>query len=45
VIAKIEMSGNRPISIAAFDSMAMLTKPCPQTSSSFSNIKHVTFNA
>ena len=38
VIAKIEMSGNRLISIAAFDSTAMLTKPCPQTSSS-------TFNA
>ena len=41
MIAKIEMSGNRLTSIAAFDSTAMLTKPCPQTSSSFSDIKHV----
>jgi hypothetical protein len=41
VLASITMSGNRLVSIIANDCTPMLTKPCPQRSSSFSNIKHV----
>ena len=45
VITSIEMSGNRLVSIATNDSAAVLTKPCPQKSSSFSNVKHATSTA
>ena len=42
VITSIEMSGNRLVSIVTNGSTAVLTKPCLQKSSSFSNIKHAT---
>ena len=45
VIASTKMSDNRLISIIANDCTPMLTKPCPQRSSSFSNTKHATSTA
>ena len=39
------MSGNRLVHIIGLDSSTMLTKPCPQSSSSFPNIKHATSTA
>ena len=45
VIASIKMSGNRLVHIVGLDSSTMLTKPCPQSSSSFPNIKHATSTA
>jgi hypothetical protein len=40
VIARFKK--NRLVGIIANDCTPMLTKPCPQRSSSFSNIKHAT---
>ena len=42
VITRIKMSGNRLVHIIGLNSSTMLTKPCPQSSSSFPNIKHAT---
>ena len=42
VIASIKMFGKTLVSIIVNDCMSMLTKPCPQRSSSFSNMKHAT---
>ena len=38
--AIVEVSGNRLVCIVACDTATVLAKPSPQTSSSFSNVKH-----
>ena len=43
--AIVEVSGNRLVRIFACDRATMLAKPSPQTSSSFSNVKHATSTA
>ena len=40
--AIVEVSGNRLVCIVACDRATVLAKPSPQTSSSFSNVKHAT---
>ena len=40
--AIVEVSGNRFVCIVACDRAMVLAKPSHQTSSSFSNVKHVT---
>ena len=43
--AIVEVSGNRLVCIVACDRATVLAKPSPQTSSSFSNVKHATCTA
>ena len=43
--AIVEVSGNRLVCIVACDNATVLAKPSPQTSSSFSNVKHATSTA
>ena len=43
--AIIEVCDNRLVCIVACDRATVLTKPSPQTSSSFSNVKHATSTA
>ena len=43
--AIVEVSGNRLVCIVACDRATVLAKPSPQTSSSFSNVKHATSTA
>ena len=43
--ANVKVSGNRLVCIAACDSATVLAKPTPQTSSSFSIVKHATSTA
>ena len=45
MIAIVEVSGNGLVCIVACDSATVLAKPSPQTSSSFSNVKHATSTA
>ena len=45
MIASIKISGNRLVHIIGLDSSTMLTKPCPQSSSSLPNIKHASSTA
>ena len=40
--AIVKVSDNRLVCIVACDSATVLAKPSPQTSSSFSNVKHAT---
>ncbi len=42
---RIEMSGNRLVSIVGRNCMTMFTEPCPELSSSFSNVKYATSTA
>ncbi len=42
---RIELSGNRLVSIVGRNCTTMLTEPCPLLSSSFSNVKHATSTA
>ena len=41
----LQVSGNRLVCIVACDRATVLAKPSPQTSSSFSNVKHATSTA
>ena len=43
--AIVEVSGNRLVCVVACDRATVLAKPSPQTSSSFSNVKHATSTA
>ena len=43
--AIVEVSGNRLVCIVACDRATVLAKHSPQTSSSFSNVKHATSTA
>ena len=43
--AIVEVSDNRLVCIVACDRATVLAKPSPETSSSFSNVKHATSTA
>ena len=43
--AIVEVSGSRFVCFVASDRATVLAKPSPQTSSSFSNVKHATSTA